>query len=206
MAISGRSPKTCIFRKSAKGRPREVFQKSPKKKPSLEKANSTLVHMSLSSKLYPLIMHRLKKSLARKAAPKRPQWPSYGNFSNVTQDPHFLKKCKGGTRGNFSKIAQKVALVWKAQKHSGANNIILYLVCTWSAKNAKDFSANSGFKSARMAKLWQFWEGHPKSAFSEKVQRGDQGKFFKNRPKRCPSWIGPKAHWRKWHYPVLSMH
>ena len=55
-------------------------------------------------------MQRLKKILAQKAAPKLPQWPSYGNFRNVTQDLHFLKKCKGGTQGNFSKIAQKVAL------------------------------------------------------------------------------------------------
>ena len=38
-------------------------------------------------------------------------------------------------------------------------------------------------KSARMAKLWQFKQGHPKPAFSEKVQRGHQGKFFKNRLK-----------------------
>ena len=37
-------------------------------------------------------------------------------------------------------------------------------------------------KSARMAKLVQFLEGHPKPEFSEKVQRGDKGKFFKNRP------------------------
>ena len=37
-----------------------------------------------------------------------------------------------------------------------------------------------------MAKLWQFLQGHPKPAFSEKVQRGDQGKFFKNRLKRSP--------------------
>ena len=55
-------------------------------------------------------MQRLKKSLAHKAAPKRPEWPSYGNFRNVTQDPHFLKKQKGGAKGNFSKIAQKEAL------------------------------------------------------------------------------------------------
>ena len=52
-------------------------------------------------------MQRLKKILAQKAAPKLPEWPSYGNFRNVTQDLHFLKKCKGGTKGNFSKIAQK---------------------------------------------------------------------------------------------------
>ena len=63
--------------------------------------------------------------LAKTAAPKVPEQPSYGNFGKVTQNPHFLKKYKGGTKGNFSKIAQKVALVWKAQKHSGANGIIL---------------------------------------------------------------------------------
>ena len=151
-------------------------------------------------------MQRLEKILAQKAVPKVPEWASYCNFRNVTQDLHFLKKCKGGTKENFSKIAQKVALVWKAQKHSGTNNIILYLVCTWSAKTAKDFGAKSGSKSARMPKLWQFSQGHPKAPFSEKVQRGDQGKFFKNRPKSGPPFKNPTALWRKWYYPVISIH
>ena len=70
-------------------------------------------------------MERLEKILVQKAAPKEPEWPSYGNFRKVTQNPLFLKKCKGGTKGNFLKIAQIVALVWKAEKHSGANAIIL---------------------------------------------------------------------------------
>ena len=70
-------------------------------------------------------MQRLEKILAQKTAPKVPEWPSYGNLSKVTQNPHFLKKCKGGTKGNFSKIAQKDALAEKAQKHTGANGIIL---------------------------------------------------------------------------------
>ena len=69
----------------------------------------------------------------------------------------------------------------------------------------EDFGAQGGSKSARMAKLWQFLQGHPKPAFSEKVQKGDQGKFFKNRPKRCPRLKGPKALWRKCHYPLNSM-
>ena len=43
----------------------------------------------------------------KKAAPKVPERPSYDNFLKVTQDPHFLKKCKGRTKENFSKIAQK---------------------------------------------------------------------------------------------------
>ena len=61
----------------------------------------------------------------KKAAPKVPEWPSYGNFRKVTQNPHFLNKCKEGTKGNFSKTAQKDALAEKAQKHCGANGIIL---------------------------------------------------------------------------------
>ena len=70
-------------------------------------------------------MQKLKKISARKAGPKVPEWPSYGNLGKVNQNPHFLKKCKGGTKENLSKIAQKLSLVWKAQKHSGANAIIL---------------------------------------------------------------------------------
>ena len=60
--------------------------------------------------------------------------------------------------------------------------------------------------SARMAKLWEFWQGHKKPLFSEKVQRGDQGKFFKNRLKRSLRLKFSKALWRKQHYPQNSMH
>ena len=51
-------------------------------------------------------------------------------------------------------------------------------------KTGEDFGAQGGSKSARIAKLWQFLQGHPKPVFSVKVQRGDQGKFFKNRQKK----------------------
>ena len=81
--------------------------------------------MALSSNLYALKDQRLGKILAQKADPKVPEWLSYGNSRKVTQKPHFVKKCKGGTKGNFSKIAQKVALVWKAQMHSGGTGIML---------------------------------------------------------------------------------
>ena len=75
-------------------------------------------------------MQRLEKIFAQTAALKVPEWPSYGNSRKVTQNPHFLKKCKGGTKGNFSKIAQKVAFVWKAQKHCAVSGIIPELVCS----------------------------------------------------------------------------
>ena len=71
---------------------------------------------------------------------------------------------------------------------------------------ADDFGAEGGSKSGRTAKLWQFLQGHPKLAFSEKVQRGDQGKFFKNREKSSPRFKGLRALWRKWHYPLISIH
>ena len=61
-------------------------------------------------------------------------------------------------------------------------------------------------KSARMAKLWQFFQGHPKPAFSKKLQRGEEGKLFKNRPKSSPRLKGLKALWRKWHYRLIGMH
>ena len=41
--------------------------------------------------------------------------------------------------------------------------------------------------------------------FSEKEERGDQGKFFKNRPKSSPCLKGPKAHWRKLNYTLIKM-
>ena len=148
-------------------------------------------------------MQRLDKISAQKTSPKVPEWPSYFNLSKITQNRHFLNKYKRGTKRNFSKIAQKVALAWKAQKKSIANGFLLYLVCTSSANIGEDYGAKKGSKSARMAQLRKFSPAHPKPAFSEKDQRGDQEKFYKNRPKRCPRWKGPKELWRKWHYPVI---
>ena len=57
-----------------------------------------------------------------------------------------------------------------------------------------------------MAKVQQFFQGHQKPAFSEKVQRGDKGKFFKNRSKKSARLKGPKTLLRKWHYPLISIH
>ena len=91
-----------------------------------------------------------------------------------------------GDQGKFFKNRPKSGPRLKGQKHSAANGIILLLVCTFSAKTGKNFGAKSGSKSARMAKLWQFRQGHPKAAFSEKVQRGDEEKFFEV-PQKQPS-------------------
>ena len=44
-----------------------------------------------------------------------------------------------------------------------------------------------------MARLIHFLQGQPKPAFSEKVQREDQEKFFTNRAKSSPRLLGLKA-------------
>ena len=56
-----------------------------------------------------------------------------------------------------------------------------------------------------MAKSFRFLQGHPKPAFFEKVQRGDQRKFFKNRPRIRACLKCPKGFWLKWHYRLFSM-
>ena len=72
-------------------------------------------------------------------------------------------------------------------------------------RQKKILGQTSGSKSARMAKLWQFRQGHPKPAFCEKVQREDEEKFFKERPKNSPHLKKPTALWPKWHYPLISI-
>ena len=63
--------------------------------------------MALSSNLYKFKVQTLENIFAQTAAPKVPEWPSYGNFREVIENPHFLKKCKGGTNGNFFKNRSK---------------------------------------------------------------------------------------------------
>ena len=75
-------------------------------------------------------MQRLKKILAQKQLQNCPNGQVMAIFARSPKKRIFWKSAKGGPREIFAKIAQKLALLWKAQKYSGANNIILYLVCT----------------------------------------------------------------------------
>ena len=107
MAIFGRSPKTRIFWKKAKGRPRETFKKSPKTYPSLQRDKRTLAKMSLSSNLHPLILQRLEKILVQTAALKVPEWPSYGNSRKSPKTRIFWKSAKGGPKEICQKSPKK---------------------------------------------------------------------------------------------------
>ena len=126
IAIFAGSPQKPHFLKKRKGRTKANFLKNrPKGCPRWKGAKALLRKWRYSLICIHLNCKDWRRFWGKQETPKVPEWPSYGNFCKVTQTPHFLKKCRGGTKGNFSKIAQKVALVWKAQTHTGANGIIL---------------------------------------------------------------------------------
>ena len=107
-------------------------------------------------------MQSLEKILAQKTAPKAPEWPSYGNLGKVTQNPHFLKKCKGGTK--------KVAFVWNAQKHSGGNGIIPELV--WTVPEEPEWQSYFYFGKVTLnPHFLKKWKGGTKENFSKIAQK-----------------------------------
>ena len=105
MAISQGQPKPAFSEKGQRGDQGKFLKKRPKNSPPFKGPKANWQQMSLSYNLYALKLQRLEKILAQTAAPKVPEWPSYGNFRNATRNTHFLKNCKGGTKGKFSKIA-----------------------------------------------------------------------------------------------------
>ena len=109
MAIFAWSPKTRILWKSLKGGARKIFQKSPRKFPRL----NGLRPLWRKWHYPPISMHLKCKDWRRFWRKHRlqtvPEWPSQWDCPKVTQNPHFLKKCKGESKWTFPKIALKVA-------------------------------------------------------------------------------------------------
>ena len=81
--------------------------------------------MALSFNFYVLKVQRLEKILGQESGSKSTRMAKLWQFLQGHPNPAFFKKCERGTKGTFSKIVEKVALVSKAQKKSGANGIIL---------------------------------------------------------------------------------
>ena len=127
--LSQGHPKPTFSGKVESGDQGKFLKNCPKRSPRLKSPKALLRkwHYSL------ICMHLNYKDgrtfWSKQAASKVPEWPRYGNLGKVTQNPHFLKKCK----------------------------------------------------------------------------RGDEEKFFKDRPKNSPHLKGPTALWPKWHYPLISM-
>ena len=137
-------------------------------------------------------MQRLEKILVQTSAPKVPEWLGYCTFRKGTQNLLFLKKCKGGDQEKFfKKSPKKYPSLQRAKntlvKMSLSSN--LYPLIVQRLDNILALKAAP--KVSEWPSLAKFWQGHPIPAFSEKVQRGDQGKFFKNPPKGSLRLKGP---------------
>ena len=151
-------------------------------------------------------MQRLDKIWAQNAAPKLPEWPSYGNFGKVTQKPHFLKKEQRADEGKFSKILPKSSPRLRTQKTLRQVALSSNKYAFIAPRLQKILTQNAAPKVPEWQSYGKFRKVTLNPDFSEKVERGNQGKFFKNRLKSSPCLKGPKALSRKWHYPLISMH
>ena len=125
--------------------------------------------MALSSNLYKFKLQTLENILAQTAAPKVPEWPSCGNFREVIENPHFLKECKGGTRGNFFKNRSKSKPRLKGRKALLRKGYYPLIIMHLRAKTGDDFRAKRLWKCPN-GQVMAILAGHPKPAFSEKVQ------------------------------------
>ena len=152
-------------------------------------------------------MQRLEKILAQKAAPKGPEWPSYGNLGKLTQNPHFLKKCKGGreqkkffkNRPKSSPYLKGPTALWRKWHYP---LISLQLKC----KDWKRFWRKKQLEKCPNSQGMAIFARSPKTRIFWKSAKGGPKEILKYRPKRCPRLKGPKALWRKWHYPLICMH
>ena len=128
------------------------------------------------------------------------EWASYGNYCKVTQNPHFLEKGKRGDQGKFFKNRPKSSPRLKGPKALWRKWHYPIISMHLNCKDWKRSRSKQPLQKCPNDEVMKFSQGHPKPAFSEKVQRGDQGKFLKNRPKSSLRLKGPKALGRKWHY------
>ena len=108
--------------------------------------------------------------------------------------PAFSKNVQSGNQGKFFKNRQKSSSRFKRPQSTLAQMALSSNLNALKVQRLeKILGQKSGSKRARMTKLLQFLQGNPKHEFSEKVQRGDQGTFFKNRPKSSRPLKGSNA-------------
>ena len=154
--------------------------------PSLKSPKSTLAQMALSSNQYALKVQRLVMIWAHNAAIKVPEWPSYGNFRQVTQTRIFWKSAKGGPRENFQTSPKKYPL-FERPKSTVAQ---MALSSNKYALREQGLEKILAHKAPPKAPEWRsygnFCKVIKKPHFLKECKRGTKKKFFKNRPKRCP--------------------
>ena len=139
-------------------------------------------------------MPRLENILAQTAAPKVREWPSYGNFGKVTQNPHFQKRrATGGPWEIFQKLPKKEPSLKKPKKTLRQMAFSSSKYALIAPRLQKILAHNAAPKVPEWQSYGKFSKVTLNPDFSEKVERGDQRKFFKNRPQSSPCLKGPKA-------------
>ena len=81
----------------------KFFKNRPKSSPCLKGTKALWRKLNYSLNKMHLKCKRLENIFAQTAALKVYEWASYGNYRKVTQNSHFLKKCKRGDNAKFFK-------------------------------------------------------------------------------------------------------
>ena len=146
----------------------------PKSNPPL-KSVKALAQMSLSSNQNVLNVQRLEKILEQKSGSKSFLMAKLLQFSQGHPKLAFSIKVQRRDQGKFFKNRPKSSPRLKGRNALAQMPLLSNQYALKVQRLEKILGQKSGSKSARVAKLLQFSQGHPKPAFSEKVQRGDQG-------------------------------
>ena len=144
--------------------------------------------------------------LSRKQRLQNTRIAKLWEFCKVTENLYFLKKCKGGTNGNFSKIAQKsprlkgLNELWR-KWHYPLYSILL------KCKDWARFWRKKRLTECPNCQVMAIFAWSPKTRiFWKSLKGGPREIFSKNRPESSPRLNGLRALWRKWHYPPIYMH
>ena len=97
------------------------------------------------------------------AAPKVPEWPSYGNFWQGHLKPAFSKKVQRGDLRKFFKIAQKDAIAEKAQKAVWRKWHYPLISTNLKCKNCKTFSRKQRLQKCPKGQVMAISAGSPKT-------------------------------------------
>ena len=141
--------------------------------------------------------------LALTTAPKVPEWLRYGNFGKVTQNPHFLKKVQRGDQAKFFKNRPKKSLRLKGPKTIRRKWHYPLFSMHLNCKDWRRFWRKQRLQTCPNNQVMAILARSTKTRIFCKRANGGPRKIFKNRPKSSPRLKGPKAHWRKWHYPII---
>ena len=119
-------------------------------------------------------------------------------FCKVTQSQHFLKKCKGETKRNFSKSSPRLKGLIALWRKWHYRLISMHLKC----KDWKRFWRKQRLQKCPNGQVMAIFCKVTQSQHFLKKCKGETKRNFSKSSHRLK---GLKALWRKWHYPPISM-